>query len=243
MKTHAWVIVVAVAASSVGCKKKKTEATDTASGSGSVAATGSAGSAGSAPAVPDAAPAVITPPPPPPPAIDAATAAPPPQSALESIPAPTEDCDGAKCTEAASRQDAGSPERAALFKKGCETGDAPACASLAVTFEQGIGVAKDMPVAASLYDKACTLGDMKSCETFGMLMMYGVGRGPGSIEPKPDVGIAAMDKACKAEAGSACTKLGDYLISNGQRDRALQVYRGACDHKDKAACAALEKVK
>jgi hypothetical protein len=229
-----------VIAAGFGCGKKKGSEGD-GSGSGSVGS----GTAAVVTAPIDAAPAAVAPPPPPPPApVDATPAAVVPPHEYEAwaaLPPPTEPCEGEACSRLAGSQPPGSPERAASFKQGCVTGDGASCASLATSFEDGLGVPEDLKTAVWLHDKACARDVVASCQALGTMLLYGKGRPPTGIEADPERATALLDGACKAQQWSACMVLADYYMTDDQRDRALRLYRVACDNKHQPACTALAK--
>jgi TPR repeat protein len=245
---HTWVCIGIAIVAAGGCKKDKK---DGAAGSGSDVASGSAlgSGSGSAPVASDAAGAVVTPPPatadaaPAPADAAGAAAAPSEPAPYAALPEPPEACEGAKCVELAAGAGEATPDRAAYFKQGCATRDGESCARLAVTFDEGLGVPKDLKTAAWLYDRACGMDVLSSCQALGSLLLYGKGKPPDGIDADTERGLAILDRACKAQHWPACTMQGDYYMSNGQRDTALPIYRVACDHKDKRACDALAKVK
>ncbi len=55
-------------------------------------------------------------------------------------------------------------EAGAKFAKACEGGEAAACSNLALIYEQGLGVARDLRRAFALHQKACDGGFKSSCE-------------------------------------------------------------------------------
>ena len=55
------------------------------------------------------------------------------------------------------------PRAARAFMKGCNLGRGEACASAALMFEAGRGVALDLGEALALHGRACTLGNEWSC--------------------------------------------------------------------------------
>jgi hypothetical protein len=60
-----------------------------------------------------------------------------------------------------------------LYERACSDGWAPACHQLAATYEQGDGVARDVPRAVSLYTQACDGEHADSCAALGSLYASG----------------------------------------------------------------------
>lgn len=61
----------------------------------------------------------------------------------------------------------------ALFEKSCDGGWAPGCHQLAVTYEQGEGVTKDVAKAVTLYTQACDGEYVDSCVVAANLFLAG----------------------------------------------------------------------
>ena len=75
---------------------------------------------------------------------------------------------------------------------GCDAHDAQACNDLAVMFEEGRGVPKDLGKAAKLYEVACDHGVLEACSFFATFLYN------GKVVPK-DVARAAalLKRACE----------------------------------------------
>ena len=61
----------------------------------------------------------------------------------------------------------------ALYQKSCDGGWAPGCHQLALSYEQGEGVLKDIPKALTLYTEACDGESVESCVSAGTLYLGG----------------------------------------------------------------------
>jgi TPR repeat protein len=114
-------------------------------------------------------------------------------------------------------------DRASLYGRACEGGDAVACFRLA-TFESDPGRAHE------LYADACKRGAAEACAQYGYLLMS-----EGSREA-----IEILEGACDRRSGAACTHLG-YLYAVGKivaRDdlRSLQFYTRGCSAGDASGC-------
>ncbi len=72
---------------------------------------------------------------------------------------------------AAARED--KTRALSLYQKSCDGGWAPGCHQLALTYEQGDGVAKDVPKALALYSQACDDESVESCVAAGTLYLGG----------------------------------------------------------------------
>lgn len=65
---------------------------------------------------------------------------------------------------------------AKLFDESCEGGYFPACHSLGVATEQGLGCEKNLPKAVALYRKSCEGEFMPACSNLGTLYDEGASR-------------------------------------------------------------------
>jgi hypothetical protein len=100
------------------------------------------------------------------------------------------------------RQGKGAPPYTTPFEfyaGACRQGWTDGCASLAVFYLQGSGVAADKPRAASMWERGCAAGHARSCSNLGF--MYKVGDGVVKDEPKA---LAYLRKACELGMADAC---------------------------------------
>jgi serine/threonine protein kinase len=144
--------------------------------------------------------------------------------------------------------------RAAEFlKKACDAGYAYGCRLLGVLYENGTGVAKDIPQASSLYlrevelySKACDAGDASGCYEAGAAYEAGY-RLPEKdyplIEKDYPRAVAFYSKACDAGSAEACDKLAEkYTRGEGvykDDSRANILYAKSCNLGDWSGCTDL----
>ena len=119
-------------------------------------------------------------------------------------------------------------ERAiALFRIGCDAGNAPACNNLGLLLAENVG---DAPSdSEDAYRKACDGGSALGCRNLGLVLSR---RDP----PDTDGARAAFTRACDAELPPACTNLGLLASAAHEDDRAVQLFQGACDAGDPVGC-------
>jgi len=123
---------------------------------------------------------------------------------------------------------AASQNAEALYQGACDTGDATACSVLALMFETGQGMPRDLARAATLYGQACQLGDMEGCTILGS--MYHVGEGVPRDNARS---VSLHEQACEGGEFVACESLGLLYETGGgvlvDYDRAATLYLQACD--------------
>lgn len=132
--------------------------------------------------------------------------------------------------EPAAAQDADT-----LYRRACEQGDASACSVLALMFETGQGVTRDLGRAAELYDQACELLDMEACTILGSLYHRGEG------VPRDLARAASLhERSCDGGEPIGCESLG-LMYEEGagvgvDHARAAEAYREACDRGLASGC-------
>ena len=126
----------------------------------------------------------------------------------------------------------------ALYQGACDGGDASACSVLALEFETGRNLTRDLERAASLYGSACTLGDLEACTILGS--MYHVGQG---VTRDLARAVSLHEQACDGGELLGCESLG-LLYATGagvlqDPERAATLYGQACDGELATACTRL----
>jgi uncharacterized protein len=115
-----------------------------------------------------------------------------------------------------------------LYHRACEQADANACSVLALMFETGEGVKRNLERAAELYGRACDLDDMEACTILGS--MYHRGEG---VPRDLDRAVSLHERACDGGEPVGCESLG-FMYEEGtgvivDHTRAAAAYRGACE--------------
>lgn len=133
---------------------------------------------------------------------------------------------------------AASQEAEALYRGACDGGEVSACSVLALMFETGQGVTRDLARAAELYGQACQLGDMEACTILGS--MYHSGQGVARDMARA---VSLHEQACDGGELTGCEALG-LLHETGAGvlqdfTRAATLYREACDAGLASACSRL----
>lgn len=91
-----------------------------------------------------------------------------------------------------------------LAKRGCELGDADACAAVGLMTFLGTGVAKDKAAGLALFLAACEKGSGDGCDSAGRALASGeVGT------PDPARAVDLFQRACKMGYGPACRQAAD----------------------------------
>jgi Sel1 repeat-containing protein len=101
-----------------------------------------------------------------------------------------------------ARQGRAEPPSAARRRQACQAGDGGACNSLAVDYEYGHDVARDLVEAAALYAQACDAGDAVGCDNLGQ--MYAAGKGVAAAAPRA---VAFYRRACDGGLPLGCEHL------------------------------------
>ncbi|MDH3207057.1 MAG: carboxypeptidase regulatory-like domain-containing protein, partial [Gemmatimonadota bacterium] len=130
---------------------------------------------------------------------------------------------------------AASQDAEALYREACGGGDATACSVLALMFETGQGMPRDLARASALYGQACDLGDMEGCTI--LASMYGSGQG---VERDMARAVSLHERACDGEEFTGCENLG-LLYETGagvlvDYPHSADLYGTACDGGLASAC-------
>jgi TPR repeat protein len=126
------------------------------------------------------------------------------------------------CSAPALAAPCGTPQACAA---GCDRHDAHACNDLAVMFEEGRGVPKDLPKAAMLYEVACNHGVLEACSFFATFLYN------GEVVPK-DVARAAvlLKRACDGgNVAESCEHLKAVAAAAAREQRATTTCDGVND--------------
>ncbi|MCC6622566.1 MAG: caspase family protein [Deltaproteobacteria bacterium] len=123
-----------------------------------------------------------------------------------------------------------------LWEKGCRTGDAESCFEAGTAFEQGTGVKPDPRRAAELHGQGCDGGYRPACGSLGGLVLEGSG-----VARDLDLAAALGAHGCDAGDPRSCTVLGSVLLVGStklavDRERALTLFKGACERDYADAC-------
>lgn len=115
----------------------------------------------------------------------------------------------------------------ALYQEACDGGDVTACGVLALEFETGRNLPRDLPRAAQLYGSACDLGDMEACTILGS--MYHAEQG---VTRDLARAVSLHERACDGDELAGCESLGVmYETGAGVLEdlpRAASLYQQAC---------------
>jgi TPR repeat protein len=123
----------------------------------------------------------------------------------------------------------------ALYGTACDAGDRDACGVLALMFETGRGIPRDLEKAASRYGQACQLGDMEGCTILGSMYVSGQG-----VTRDLARAVSLHERACEGGELAGCEALGlMYETGSGVLEdytHAAQLYRQACDGALPSGC-------
>jgi TPR repeat protein len=121
----------------------------------------------------------------------------------------------------------------------CEAGDAGACVAAAERLTTGDGVPHDLVQAHAMWTLGCDAGDAVACTYQGRGSIRATG-----TDRDTQAAYDLLSAACETdEVDRACAWLG-YFYDNGvvvsrDDDRAVKLYRSACEAGDGAGCVAL----
>ena len=129
---------------------------------------------------------------------------------------------------------------AKIFDESCEGGYLPACHSLGVAMEQGLGCEKNLPKAVALYRKSCEGKFMPGCSNLGTLYDEGEGL---TVDKQRAAELYKI--ACDAELAQGCFNLGLLLFSGEgvKKDvaRARELFTKLCATGEDRGCVALSQ--
>ncbi len=126
----------------------------------------------------------------------------------------------------------------ALFKKGCDGGDATGCHELFARYLCGVGVPQDSEHAREAATRACDLGLVQACANAGMLL----GNQPGGNKA---LGRKMLEKGCTGGDIAACNNLGTMEMMSGEGQgpvRAAAMFQKLCDTGNVMSCANLAQI-
>jgi TPR repeat protein len=117
---------------------------------------------------------------------------------------------------------------ATLILKGCDSGDARACAGGGRLHERGSGVDKDEVLAADLYARGCKLGSVDGCVDLAQLYLDDRG-----VPKDPAKATALFEQACDLGAARWCFEAGKRRLEGRgvptDAARAVGLFRRACE--------------
>lgn len=121
----------------------------------------------------------------------------------------------------------------------CDAGDAAACVAAAERLTTGDGVPHDLTRAHGLWTQGCDAGDAVACTYQGRGLYRATGT-QRDLQASYDL----LSAACETDqVPRACAWLGQFhdngLVVSRDDDRAVKLYRGACEAGDPAGCVAL----
>ncbi len=126
----------------------------------------------------------------------------------------------------------------ALFKRGCEGGDATGCHELFARYMCGVGVPQDSERALQAATRACDLGLVEACANAGMLL--GNKSGGDRAQARK-----LLEKGCAGDNIAACNNLAtlDMMSGEGQGPvRAAALLQKLCDKGNVMSCANLAQI-
>lgn len=145
--------------------------------------------------------------------------------------------------------------------KQCKEGNAEACFSAAVRFDEGKGVPVNKQEAATGYRIACEKGDPRGCHNLGIMLIDGEGipknldQGVKNLNTGCERGlkrscealVGIMDRECQKGNADACTILGGWILRgrNGLEtnvQKGVGLLRKGCQMGDKDACDVLRQL-
>ena len=154
-----------------------------------------------------------------------------------------------------------SPGEVSELIKACKDGNADACFSAAVRFDEGKGVPVNKQEAATGYRIACEKGDPRGCHNLGIMLIDGEGipknldQGIKNLNSACERGlkrscdalVGIMDRECQRGNADACTILGGWVLrgKNGLETnvpRGVGLLRKGCQMGDKDACDVLHQL-
>ena len=126
----------------------------------------------------------------------------------------------------------------ALFKRGCDGGDATGCHELFVRYMCGVGVPQDSNKALEAASRGCDLGLIEACSNAGLFAQRQGGEKNLALARK------LMEKACTAGDVPACNNLGtiDMMSPGAGPTRAAALFEKMCAKGNVMSCANLAQI-
>jgi len=117
----------------------------------------------------------------------------------------------------------------------CDAGSADRCRRMAVSYEFGKGVERDLVRATELYEKSCAMGDSEACVAAGR--MYEFHHGVAKNDAKA---ATFYERACDHQDAVGCANLA-ILLESGRgvavdKARAAELFDRACTRGSGVAC-------
>lgn len=148
---------------------------------------------------------------------------------------------GGLTPDACARRGARDDDHAAAEKKfaaACAGGSSLGCSNLAGHLSGATTGTRDPTRAAALYRHACNAGQLTACHKLIYARASGCFAPEASACPTnvtPEQARPVVERACKARDQGACTTLAGYVLA-AERDRALTLWKDACDAGEPLAC-------
>jgi TPR repeat protein len=124
------------------------------------------------------------------------------------------------------------------FAAACAGGSSLGCSNLAGHLSGAIAGSRDPARATALYRYACNAGQLSACHKLIFARASGClapRSAPCPIDVTPEEARPVVERACTARDHGACTTLAGYLLA-AERDRALALWKDACDAGEPLAC-------
>lgn len=111
-----------------------------------------------------------------------------------------------------------------------------ACGLLASSYEHGFGLEPDLEIAYRLNATSCSFGWPRSCAQLGYFHEEGL-----HVRTSPQTAADFYRDACEQGDPMGCHNLADALLrTDGDRDRARELLRRACESEYPGSCERLE---
>lgn len=157
-------------------------------------------------------------------------------------PLPQVDCDGGmECQKEGLANELGKgvpvdkPRAAALYRRSCELGHAPACNNMGNCYEFGTGVRTSKEQAIAFYERGCDQGSGGGCYNAARLTMNDEKR------------TSLFERACEKHDPLGCRFAGEIHIAGAPgvpKDQAkgLELLRRSCTLQDETACKRVQGI-
>ena len=126
----------------------------------------------------------------------------------------------------------------------CSAGDGQACWDVAMIYDNGDGVPKDLAKAWPYLEKACRANHLRGCHEAALWLEYGA----GVVEDRARA-AEMFGETCERGYSKACAYAGDlyergeYLAGGGaprDLEKAERFYRKGCDAGEAFSCTSLQ---
>jgi uncharacterized protein len=125
-----------------------------------------------------------------------------------------------------------------LLHRACDRKHAAACAELGLSYQDGLGLSKDLSRAADLYRSACEAGAGRGCSRLGALYLTAT-----FVSRDTALAHGYSETGCEHNDGLGCVNLGlMYQRGDGVKrdpERAVQLHYKACMLEEGRGCTLL----